>query len=136
MKKQRERGESKKRDRVRRRRSRTLILRLEFSIFVHNHKALRSLKNLFGFFFPHKEVLYFEALIGIDSLSIFIFFSSKPGWNFNFFPILRSQTRFHFFFCFGFLILYCIWFQRKWRKIIKKIDILVWWFETLDLGKN
>lgn len=83
LKKQRERGERKKRDRVRRRRSRTLILRLEFSIFVHNHKALRSLKNLFGFFFPHKEVLYFEALIGIDSLSIFIFFSSKPGWNFN-----------------------------------------------------
>lgn len=79
LKKQRERGERKKRDRVRRRRSRTLILRLEFSIFVHNHKALRSLKNLFGFFFPHKEVLYFEALIGIDSLSIFIFFSSKPG---------------------------------------------------------
>lgn len=83
LKKQRERGERKKRDRVRRRRSRTLILRLEFSIFVHNHKALRSLKNLFGFFFPRKEVLYFEALIGIDSLSIFIFFSSKPGWNFN-----------------------------------------------------
>lgn len=79
LKKQRERGERKKRDRVRRRRSRTLILRLEFSIFVHNHKALRSLKNLFGFFFPRKEVLYFEALIGIDLLFIFIFFSSKPG---------------------------------------------------------